>query len=116
MLAFTKLTIRIPRLYRPTGQLSNPGSMLRLMPLFDKQPTKQQYELRLVSTLLEMGCMRRLKLPRRMDIMRNTSKVPSHYECLADAFPTSDIDAKVGVSFDETAHKLSEQYLPGIAL
>jgi hypothetical protein len=97
--------------------------MIRLIPFFDEQSAPPQFEMRLEKTLLEMGQIPRMNIPRPCDIQFKSSKIVSGYQHLSESFPCKDSEtnaaekfAKLGVSFDENAEKLAEKYLPGIVL
>ena len=113
------LTFRLPRLYRPIEKLSSNSPMLRLIPFADEQSTRPQFEMRLDRTLLEMGPIARLNIPRLVDIQHKSSKIMSGYNHLSETYPCKDSEnvaenfAKLGVSYDQNAEKLTNLYLPG---
>ena len=93
--------------------------MLRLVPFADEQSSRPQFEMRLDRTLLEMGQVPRLNYPRPADIQHRSSKIISGYSHLTETYPCTDSEdvtenfAKLGVSYDQNAEKLSNLYLPG---
>ena len=111
---------RYPRLYRPLEKLPN-GSMLRLLPFCDEQSIRRQFEMRLENNLLEFGPIHRLNLMKLANVHKAMEKLPCSYQRLSEVFPCADSDtdtiknfAKLGVSSDENAEKLTNVYLPGL--
>lgn len=90
------------RLYQPLDQT------LRLVPPVDAQSFRSKFDLRLVTNILEMGQIPKLLFPKHDHIRNNESKIPFWL----GAVPIKS-DLKIGVSFDENAEKLAQQYLPG---
>lgn len=95
--------------------------MLRLVPFCNEQSTQPQFEMRLTGTLLEMGSIPRLNLPKPIELAKFSLKIPTGYHSMKDACPFIDSEtntlakyAKLGVSYDENAEKLAKIYLPGM--